>query len=139
MLSALLLLFPADQEIKKFQGKWVCVYVEKDGRPIPQEGLEDLKHVEILIDVNKVILKEEGEVKKGWHIDFKVDPTQSPKTIDLSMSIDDTKPKTSLGIYKFEGDTLKISIIEPKKEPERATRFVTGPGSGNLLWHFKRK
>ena len=127
------------EEVQRFQGRWVPVYVEKDGQPIPQEGLEDLKAVEVVVKGEKVILKEAGEVMEGWNVSFKVDPTKAPGTIDLSVGVEEFKPKTSLGIYKFEGDTLKICIIEPSKEPERPTAFQTKPGSKHLLWYFKRK
>jgi uncharacterized protein (TIGR03067 family) len=130
---------PAGDEMKKFQRKRVCVYVEKEGQPVPKEGLDDLLDIEILVEGNRITLKEAGRGKEGWSITYKVDPTKAPRTIDISMSIDDATPKTSLGIYKLEGGILKISIIEPKKEPERPTEFITKPGASSLLWQLKRK
>jgi uncharacterized protein (TIGR03067 family) len=130
---------PTREAMKWFRGHWVCVYVETEGVPIPKEGIEDLKHLDILVEGDRITLIEEGKVREEWDIHYKVDPTKKPWTIDIAVSLEGTKPKTLLGIYKVDGDTLKISIVGPKKEPERATEFVTRPGSNNLLWHFKRK
>jgi uncharacterized protein (TIGR03067 family) len=133
---------PADdllnKEGKRFQGTWVLVYVEKDGQPIPQEDLDDLQHIELVVRGGRVTLKEDGQVKEGWHITCKIDPVRSPPTIDITVSLDDAKPKMSLGIYRFVGETLQVCVIEPSKEPERPTAFTTKPGSRHLLWHFKR-
>jgi uncharacterized protein (TIGR03067 family) len=130
---------PVKEEMKRLQGRWMPVYVEKERKPIPPEGLEDLMDLEIVVEGDKVILKEDGQLKEGWKVTFTIDPTKSPRTIDLSISVEDTMPETSLGIYKISGDTLEISILPPTKEPERPTEFVTNPGGKNLLWRFKRK
>jgi uncharacterized protein (TIGR03067 family) len=130
---------PIKEEMKLLQGRWAPVYVETEGKPIPPEGMDDLKDLEIVVEGERVTLKEEGQVKDDWKITFRIDPTKTPKTIDLSISVEGTMPKTGLGIYKLAGDMLEISILPPTKEPERATDFNTKPGSRNLLWRFKRK
>jgi uncharacterized protein (TIGR03067 family) len=117
----------------------VPVHVEKEGKAIPKEGLDDLKELEVVVEENRVTLKEAGEVNRGWHITFTLDPARTPKTIDLSVGVEDFRPRTWLGIYKLDGDTLKICIVPPEREPERPTAFETKPGSKLLLWQFKRK
>jgi uncharacterized protein (TIGR03067 family) len=129
----------AQAEMKRFQGRWVAIYVEIEGKPIPPEGLEDLKELDILVEGDKVILKEDGMVKESWKVRFSIDPIKAPRTIDLSISVEESRPETLLGIYKFDGDVLKICILPPSKEPERPTKFRTSPGSRALLWHFQRK
>jgi uncharacterized protein (TIGR03067 family) len=130
---------PTKDDLHRLQGRWMPVYVEVDGAPIDPEGLDELKELEVVVKGNKVILKEEGEVHEGWHINFKLDQKASPRTIDLSVAIEEFKPQTSLGIYKFDGDTLTICIQAPSKDPERPATFETRPGSRNRLWKFKRK
>jgi len=130
---------PLKDEMKRFQGRWMPVCVETEGKTIPPEGLEDLEQLEVLVDGDKVVLKEEGTIKESWSVTFRIDPTKAPRTIDLSVSVQGSRPKTARGIYRLDGDTLTICILPPTKEPERPTEFVTKPGSRNLLWTFKRK
>jgi uncharacterized protein (TIGR03067 family) len=130
---------PVKEEMKRFQGRWVPVYVETEGQPIPPEGVEDLAHLDFIIEGDRVVLKEDGQVMKGWDIHFTIDPTTAPRTIDLSVAVEGTRAETSLGIYRLEAETLKICILPPTKEPERPTEFKTKPGSKNLIWHFRRK
>src|SRR5262245_46997722 len=93
-----------EAELAKFQGRWTPVYVEIEGKPIPQEVLDELKELELIVRDDKVFLREEGECYEGWNVSFKLDPTKNPKTIDIAVSVEDTKPKTSLGIYRLKGD-----------------------------------
>jgi uncharacterized protein (TIGR03067 family) len=130
---------PAGEEMKGFQGRWVPTYVEIAGKPIPQEGLDDLREIEIEVKGDRVLLKEDGQVKEGWTVTCKVDPTRTPRWIDLSVSVEGSRPMTYRGIYRMEGDTLQISILPPGKEGERPTAFATTPTSQNRLWHFKRR
>ena len=127
------------EEMKRFQGRWVPVCVETEGKAIPPEDLEDLKALEVLVEVDKVILNEEGTIKDSWTVTFRIDPTTAPRTINLSISVEGSRPKTALGIYRIDGETLTICILPPSKDPERPAEFVTTPGSKNLLWTFKRK
>ena len=42
----------------------------------------------------------------------KIDPTQKPKTMDFTSTKGEDKGKTSLAIYEFDGDTLKICFAD---------------------------
>ena len=97
---------PAAEEMKKFQGRWVLTYVEIGGKPIPQEGLDDLRELGIELKEDRVILTEDGKVKDSWEITCKVDPSKTPRWIDLSVGVGGSRPRTFLGIYKVEGDTV---------------------------------
>jgi uncharacterized protein (TIGR03067 family) len=58
---------------------------------------------------------------------FKIDPRQNPKAIDLRGPSEGGKEgHLSLGIYEFEGDTLKICLRlrGDKKQNERPTSFA---------------
>ncbi len=62
---------------------------------------------------------------------YKLDPTASPKTIDIIK-----KDMVELGIYELEGDTLRICLA---KDLRRPTKFESKSETGrNALVTFKR-
>lgn len=127
----------AKNDLKKFQGNWKLVEVQHDGKGLPPEGLADLKELDAVVKDNVVILKEKGEVKDGWNVSFKLDAAKKPKEFYLTMSIRDGKPKTSKGIYRFDGDKLTICIREPGKD--RPKEFTTKKGPDSYLWTLEKK
>jgi uncharacterized protein (TIGR03067 family) len=66
-----------------------------------------------------------------------VDPAKTPKTIDLTVKVDD-KTFTLLGIYQLENDDLKLCLAA---EPgvKRPTEFKTENGAGVGLFVLKRE
>jgi uncharacterized protein (TIGR03067 family) len=58
-----------------------------------------------------------------------LDPAATPKTIDSSPAADPSKP--ILGIYEFDGETLKICNAQPGKP--RPADFEAKAGSGYTL------
>src|SRR5262249_17342274 len=66
---------------------------------------------------------------------IKLDPSQSPKAIDMDFVGPLGKQNRRLGIYKLEGDTLTICWVV--QAIERPTEFKTSEKAGNL-WVFKR-
>jgi uncharacterized protein (TIGR03067 family) len=120
-----------EKEIRKFQGTWTFESSEAGGKKLPADVLKGL------------ILTFEGAkhtVKKGDEIlqvgTQKLDPSKSPKTIDVTMTEGPNKGAVMLGIYEFEGDTLKVCFDpEGKKRP---TEFKSPPGSNNFVNVHKR-
>ena len=67
---------------------------------------------------------------------FDLDPTKSPKTINLTVLGKDPKtplgtpaPRALLGIYRLDGDTLELCVaIDPERPDERPAKFESVPG-----------
>jgi uncharacterized protein (TIGR03067 family) len=79
-------------------------------------------------------------VKKGDEViqvgTQKLDPSKSPKTIDVTMLEGPSKGTVMLGIYEFDADTLKVCFDpEGKKRP---TEFKSATGSKNFVNVHKR-
>ena len=66
----------------------------------------------------------------------KLDPSKSPKAIDVTITEGPSKGAVMLGIYEFDGDTLKVCFDpEGKKRP---TEFKSPAGSQTFYNVHKR-
>ena len=69
---------------------------------------------------------------------YKLDPTKTPKAIDIEVASGEHKGVVYLGIYELDGDTLRICFAMPDR-PVRPTEFSAGKGSVRALSEFKRE
>ncbi len=120
-----------EKEVRKFQGTWTFESSEAGGRGLPAGELKGL------------ILTFEGDrhtVRKGNEViqvgTQKLDPSQSPKAIDVTMTEGPSKGAVMLGIYEIDGDTLKV-CFDPRGK-KRPTEFKSAPGSENFVNVHKR-
>jgi uncharacterized protein (TIGR03067 family) len=120
-----------EKELKKFQGTWTIESSEYSGQKLPADQLKDFV---VIYDGAKHTVKAGDKViQVGTQ---KIDPSKSPKTIDVTMTEGPSKGAVMLGIYEFDGDTLKACFdMEGKKRP---TEFKSPPGSQTFLNVHKR-
>ena len=112
-------------ELKKFQGTWVEVYVEKAGQKREPDGEHQLK-----FDGETFSLADHGDVEETGTI--KLNPSKNPMEIDLRFQDRNHEEKTVLGIYTWDGENLKLCWGEPG-EATRPTDFTTTPEGGFLV------
>lgn len=114
-----------ENELKRFQADWKFVSIEFRGESIRADLFQDdrltLKGKEFTSTV-------QGNTTHGT---FKIDPTLSPKTIDITFTDGPGKDNTQKGIYELDGDTQKICWAAPGKP--RPTEFEAKPESGHML------
>jgi uncharacterized protein (TIGR03067 family) len=120
-----------EKELKKFQGVWTIESSEYGGQKLPADQLKDFV---VIYDGDKHTVKAGDKViQVGTQ---KIDPSKSPKTIDVTMTEGPSKGAVMLGIYEIDGDTLKACFdMEGKKRP---TEFKSPPGSQTFLNVHKR-
>jgi RNA polymerase sigma factor (sigma-70 family) len=110
-------------------GMWEGIGAEKDGEK------DQVRNWIITADK---IYQFFGEERKG-EADFKLEPTKTPKAMDLTWTEGSDKGQTVPGIYTMDGDTLTICLVaQDSKSKERPTGFATKPKSGLVLLTFKR-
>src|SRR5262249_45781648 len=102
----------AKDELKKFEGTWVLVSSEQNGEKAPEEALKKARPKATAKGDKVTLFAEDKEVMQ---LTFTVDPTKKPKTIDSTATTGPDKGKKSLGIYEFDGDTLKICYNEKER------------------------
>jgi uncharacterized protein (TIGR03067 family) len=111
----------AKKDQEKLQGTWAVVEGPPGGKMVFDGDKFTVRH-------------DDKDLYKGT---FKIDPSKSPKTIDLMVAEDNSgggtaKGKTSLGIYQLDGDKLKWCANEPGKE-QRPKEFAKQAGGDRLL------
>ena len=121
----------AKKELKKLEGTWVMVSGEEKGKKLPDDTVKNAK-LTMKGDKHTVQVGEDTFV--GTH---KVDPAKTPKQIDAIDTEGPFKGKTSLGIYKLEGDKFTVCFAPPDKE--RPKEFSTKSGTGQFIHVWKRQ
>jgi uncharacterized protein (TIGR03067 family) len=120
-----------EKETKKFQGTWTIESSVTGGQEIPRD---QLKGFLVIYEGEKHTVKNGDKViQVGTQ---KIDPSKSPKTIDVTMTEGPEKGKVMLGIYEFDGDTMKVCFDPQGKK--RPTEFKSEPGSANFVNVHKR-
>jgi uncharacterized protein (TIGR03067 family) len=120
-----------EKEVRKFQGAWTIESSETGGKKLPAG---DLKGLIVTFEGDKHTVKKGDEVVQvGTQ---KLDPSQSPKAIDVIMTEGPNKGAVMLGIYEIDGDTLKVCFDPNGKK--RPTEFKSAPGSENFVNVHKR-
>jgi len=87
----------------------------------------------LTITEDRYVLDTSKGARKGT---LKIDPTKTPKTVNLTETEGDNKGNTTPGIYEFSGDTRKVCLAPTGKE--RPSEFAAPSGSGNILIVLKR-
>ena len=132
LVAAAGLLFAADDlaksELDKYQGTWVLLSQEFEGKKVPAEELKDLSYT---VQGHEIFFKSNGQDRSAI---VKLDPSTNPKTYDL---VRDDGLLSLKGIYVWDGEMIKICFAQD--QGDRPTGFETRPGSKNCIRVWKRK
>ena len=137
--AALLLLLPAallraddaPKGDKELDGEWEIKSLLRGGKEPP----EDAPKPSATIKGDQLILKF-GD--KEYKTTFQVDPTKTPKTMDVKMEEGPHKGETMKAIYEVKGDELRLCHDEPGKD--RPTEFTSKePGEVLAVWKRVKK
>lgn len=116
---------------KALQGTWKAISAENAGQSFPDD---------LTKSITLVIKDDKYSVTVGKQPDAgtcKVDPTKSPKAMDVTGTEGPNKGKTFLAIYELKDDTLKVCYDLSGKS--RPTEFKTMPGTQLFLAVYKRE
>lgn len=109
-------------DAERIQGTWLVTTGVFVGFLVPQDRLRESK-TKYVFDKDAIALVEEDPPKskptdKGR---YRLDPSKSPKTIDL-MDVK-TGEVVAVGIYQLKGDELQLCLFHDNKEKNRPTEF----------------
>jgi uncharacterized protein (TIGR03067 family) len=120
-----------EKEVRKLQGTWTFESSESGGKELP---IGELKGLVLTFEGQKhTVKKGDVVIQVGTQ---KLDPSKSPKTIDVTMAEGPTKGAVMLGIYEINGDVLKVCFDPQGKK--RPTEFKSTPGSEYFVNVHKR-
>jgi uncharacterized protein (TIGR03067 family) len=112
-----------DQE--KIQGTWALVAGERNGKPLPDEVVTQVK---LIFSGKELTTKNKDRQTEST---FKLDPNKNPKEIDVGM-----EGNVGKGIYRLDADTLKI--VHGEVGEARPNEFPKA-GSGLTVLVLKRE
>ncbi|QEH35375.1 hypothetical protein OJF2_39270 [Aquisphaera giovannonii] len=123
------------EELKAMAGTWRPVSAENNGFKASEDDLKDTRRV---LDADgKWAMRRGDETVLEWKVKA-LDPTRTPKAIDIEVASGSYKGVVYLAIYELDGDTLRICFAMPDR-PVRPTEFSAGKGSVRALSEFRRE
>lgn len=125
---------PSEDDVKnellRFEGAWQAVaFQHGDGA---QASEEEVKNIRLVIEGSEFKLTGKDYTISGT---FTIDPTKTPKTIDVLITSKDGRATKFLGIYQIQGERRKSCFSLEAKE--RPTQFTSETGYFGFVW--KRK
>jgi RNA polymerase sigma-70 factor (ECF subfamily) len=129
----------AKGDLAKIQGRWLVTTLEAGGESVPAERLNKLS---VTFAKDRMTLRGSLAAPSGKEpvkpdFTIKLDPTKSPKAIDLTVLNGPEKGKTMLAIYELEGDTLKLCLPNQATK-DRPNEFKSPKGSSVGVLTLKR-
>jgi uncharacterized protein (TIGR03067 family) len=125
-----------EEAVKKdhlaIEGTWRAVSVEANGNTVNPDDVKKIV-TENGRDGEWTLLVEGKEVAEGTST---IDPTVTPKTIDLKTTKGPNAGQVTYGIYETTGKTRRICYAEPGRP--RPSDFSAPAGSGRIVAVFER-
>jgi RNA polymerase sigma-70 factor (ECF subfamily) len=127
---------PAADEVKQLQGEWRAVAVELRGKALTKEEARTMRWV---IKGNELTFGDTDHPGRERKKTFKLDPSKTPKELDLTSLDGQEKGTTAACIYRRDGDRLTICLPYFVKDPSiRPTEFKAGADDGLMLLTLER-
>jgi uncharacterized protein (TIGR03067 family) len=122
----------AKQDLQKMQGKWKLTELVIDGAAGPKDAVGATVTIEG--NTMTVTLKGPGGKEEKKSMTLTIDPTKTPKQIDMKPD----KDVPSLGIYELKDNTLRICGSDPPKSKDRPANFEPKKGDHRVLFTLTR-
>lgn len=123
-------------EREKLEGEWEIVTMESEGANVPAK---DMKELRIVFRGDEFIARSASGIGKDRVSKYKLDPTKSPKEIDITSLEGPDAGKASACIYSLEADgQLRLCMAYFKDIDKRPKEFKTVAGDGRMLMVLKQ-
>ncbi len=119
------------RDLELFQGTWTVNSMEMDGKFVPEEKRKKVK----LTLKGEHFTFDNGEGPEPGL--YKIDPTKTPKQLNIVITEGQDKGKVYLVIYKFEdGKMIQCMELSNKNRPDK---FTGNAGTGCALEVWQRE
>ena len=129
LLAILVATVAPAQDTGNIQGAWTVVSAERDAKPTAEVAGHRLT-----FSGDTFTIQHEGHAL--YRGTYSVDPSRKPASIDFLHGEGTLKGKSWKGIYRLDGEALKICDNAPNTAKARPTRFAAS--SGYICIVFKR-
>jgi uncharacterized protein (TIGR03067 family) len=121
----------AKKDLEKLQGAWKMIALEVEGTQVPPEKFGKAT---LIIKADRYLL-DAGKTKT--EVMLTLDPSKTPKHVDLTFLDGPNKDQVGKAIYSIDGDTFKIcrALLT---EADRPRQFATAPKSGQYVVTWQR-
>jgi len=129
---------PAAEEVKKWQGEWRVVEVEFRGKSLKKDDAE-AKAMRFVVKDNGLTFSNTEKPGRERKQTFKLDPSKTPKQLDLTSLDGQEKDTTAACIYKLDRD--KLTICMPYFAKDRSVRpkeFKVDASGDHMLLTLER-
>jgi uncharacterized protein (TIGR03067 family) len=117
------------KELKALAGSWKLASVEAGGQPVPRGDLPAISFT-LHPDGKSDVRTPDG----AFQTKSVIDPTKTPKTLDIEYLGGRFKGQKQYGIYKVEGDRWAVFSTPPGGRPEdRPRAFDSKTAKGGLV------
>jgi uncharacterized protein (TIGR03067 family) len=124
---------PAAKDRKALQGEWAVEALEYNGK-----DLKDKYNLSFACKSDVLTVQGDGAVRKEYaKLAFKLDPSTTPKCVDLTVAGGVQKDAKLEGIYELKGDELRLCV--KVFGSDRPTEFKSAEGASIALLTLKRK
>ncbi|MBN9521214.1 TIGR03067 domain-containing protein [bacterium] len=121
-----------DADHKALQGTWVIEAATLEGR----DHIDDFAGMKLVLAGDHYTVDFGKNTDKGT---FVLDPTKTPKRIDIRSADGPFKGKTLPGIYELKSDTLVLCLEGDGKADKRPTKFEAPGTTRNMLLTYRRE
>jgi uncharacterized protein (TIGR03067 family) len=128
---------PVAEEIKRLQGQWQAVEQQTKG----EKRLKDdpsVRDLQFAIEGEELVVRHVSREGAGRRKTIKLDPSKSPKEIDLTSHDGVESGQTAAAIYKLEGDRLTICLPYWTNDPTTRPREFRADDDVLMLYVLER-
>jgi RNA polymerase sigma factor (sigma-70 family) len=126
----------------RLQGTWEFVSYTHGGKTTTKKDLgdKDGQPATLIFDGDKTLTEVSniGGKSVEYKGTYKIDPSQKPKEIDLTVERGEKNFGTSSGIYEVEGDALRLCWPGEPTDLDRPTKLESKEGESYHLMTYKR-
>ena len=122
---------PKKDDAESLKGTWKVLSVKQEGQNVPEEFV---KSMTFNFDGKKYIQKVQDQSEEG---NYSIDPSQSPKTIDLDIKTGNDQGKKQIGIYKIEDGKLTF-VVAMAGSKDRPKSFKPEDGADVIEFVLER-
>ena len=123
----------AKKDLERMQGTWIIQALEINGKNV---AINQLEGTVLTVKGDEYRTKIKDKELFGFRL--KLDPSKTPKALDMIQKGPDGADKVIKGIYTFENDTFKMCRgIAP--EQDRPNQFATWPDTNYFVVTWKKQ